>query len=275
MDASALVQKAFEAFLANPPDLRQIGDQKGEISYVDGTLPSYKRTVSDVLSLFRDRKDLQGLSFLELGAFLGIVSKAFSLASATVVACDIAEFFSRDCVKSYYQSLGVPIRAFNLRTYDIPFPSASQDCVIACETFEHLNFNPLPVIAEINRVLRPGGYFYVAMPNGAYFLKKLRYLSSGETPGFTVRELFAQLDRNDNMVVGLHWKEYSLGQTIQMVSPLGFSVVSARTLNDTSSATRSLMKRIAKALIPGGDTQVVVFKKTAEFQNEFSICADS
>lgn len=275
MNAAELVQAAVGEICSCPPDLRGNDGVGGEIQYIETTLPSYERTIADILGLFPEREDLSGLNFLELGAFLGVVSKALSLASASVVACDIPEFFARPNVKSYYGRLGVPIRAFNLRDYAIPLPSDSQDCVLACETFEHLNFNPLPVFAEINRVLKLGGHLYVSMPNGGYFLKRVRYLLSGETPGFTVRELFAQLDEDDNMVVGLHWKEYSLAQTMAMVIPLGFEVVSARTLNDTASAGRSLARRLFKALIPGGDTQVVVFRKVSAFEGKLSVCPDS
>jgi len=275
IENSTLVKKAFEAFLANPPDLREIDDQEGEINYVESTLPSYERTVSDILKLFPDRTSLHGLNFIELGAFLGIVSKALSLASATVVACDIPEFFSRKNVEAYYRSMSVDIRAFNLRNYRLPFPSSSQDCVLACDTVEHLNFNPLPIFAEINRVLKPGGYFYISMPNGSYILKRLAYLISGRTPGFTVNHLFAQLDPDDNMVVALHWKEYSLSQTIEMISPIGFGVVKAKTHNDTGSGKRSFVNKLIMKLLPGGDTQVVIFKKLADYESGFFVCEDS
>jgi SAM-dependent methyltransferase len=273
--SASLIKQAFESFRANPPDLRQIGDQAGEIKYVESTLPSYQRTVSDILEIFPGREDLEGLNFIELGAFLGIVSKALSIAKANVVPCDIPEFFGRKNVVEYYRKMNLAVQSFNLRDYHLPFPTHSQDCVIACETFEHLNFNPLPVIAEINRVLKPGGYFYIAMPNGGYLLKRLSYLRNGVTPGFSVSELFAQLDPNDNMVVGLHWKEYSLSQTIEMVSPVGFEVIRARTLNDTGSAGKSLKRRALELLIPGGDTQVAVFRKSADFSNTFHVCRDS
>jgi SAM-dependent methyltransferase len=212
---------------------------------------------------------------VEIGAFLGIVSKALNLASAKVVACDIPEFFERNSVKGFYQSMGLEIRAFNLRDYDLPFSPSSQDCVIACEIFEHLNFNPLPVFAEINRILKLGGYLYLATPNGGYFLKRLRYLFSGMTPGFTIDQLFAQLAPGDNKVVSLHWKEYSMAQTIQMVSPLGFEVVQAKTIDDPGAGKQSVVRKLLKTVVPGGATQVVIFKKVADFQGVFSVCADS
>lgn len=270
-----LVKRALAAFRSNPPDLREIGDQQGEIRYVESTTVSYERTVADILQLYSHQSSLKNLNIIELGAFLGIVSKALSLDSASVIACDIPEFFDRANVKQYYQLMNLEIASFNLRNYKMPFPTSSQDCVIACETFEHLNFNPLPIFAEINRILKPGGIFYIAMPNGSYLLKRLRYLFTGNTPGFSVKELFSQLDPHDNMVVGLHWKEYSMSQTVEMVSPIGFEVVSARTTNDTGSGHRSKFRRFIQFMTPGGDTQVVVFKKASEFTGNLFVCADS
>ena len=35
---------------------------------------------------------------------------------------------------------------------------------------------PSPVIDEINRVLKLNGYLYIAMPNSASFIKRIRFL---------------------------------------------------------------------------------------------------
>ena len=113
------------------------------------------------------------------------------------------------------------------------------------------------------------------MPNGGYLLKRLLYLKHGKTPGFTVKQLFSQLDPNDNMVVGLHWKEYSVSQTIEMVSPIGFELISAKTINDTVSANKPIKARIVQHLMPGGDTQVVIFKKSSDFSGKFHVSPDS
>ena len=49
----------------------------------------------------------------------------------------------------------------------LPYRSNSMDAVVMCEVLEHLNFNPLPVLLEINRVLKDNGIIYIGMPNQA------------------------------------------------------------------------------------------------------------
>lgn len=267
-----LVSSAFNLFKMAPPDLRQIDDEDGEILYVKKSLPSYLRTVEDLLRVYKGQ--ICDLNIIELGAYLGIVSKSLSLGGAKLIACDIPEFFNRKNVQNYYLRLGIPIQSFNLKEYKLPFPDESQDCVIACEVFEHLNFNPLPVIAEINRVLKPNGVFYIAMPNAGFLIKRLKFLLLGEPPGFNISELYAQLNPKENMVVGLHWKEYTVNQTIKMVTPLGFKVLENKMFT-SSISDKNLLKNIIKEILPSKDTQILIFRKSNSFKGSFEISQDS
>jgi SAM-dependent methyltransferase len=55
----------------------------------------------------------------------------------------------------------------DLRLYDgkkFPFPDASFDCAFSVSVLEHCSY-PESVIAEIGRVLKPGGCCYLAFPN--------------------------------------------------------------------------------------------------------------
>ena len=46
-----------------------------------------------------------------------------------------------------------------------PFPNASFDVVIFNEVIEHLRINPVFAVAEIARILRPGGLLLLSTPN--------------------------------------------------------------------------------------------------------------
>lgn len=62
------------------------------------------------------------------------------------------------------------VRSFTSQLFDaentsFPFPDASFDVVFFCEILEHMTHDPLAVIREINRVLRPGGHLILTTPN--------------------------------------------------------------------------------------------------------------
>ncbi len=46
-----------------------------------------------------------------------------------------------------------------------PYPDATFDTVLCCELIEHLYHDPMHMMAEINRVLKPGGHLVLSTPN--------------------------------------------------------------------------------------------------------------
>ncbi len=69
---------------------------------------------------------------------------------------------------------------FNVETDPFPYPDASFDVVIFSELIEHLAVNPVWTLAEIHRVLRPGGHVIVTTPN-ALSLERLRTWLGGRS----------------------------------------------------------------------------------------------
>lgn len=56
---------------------------------------------------------------------------------------------------------------FNIEETAFPYEDAEFDGVVYCEILEHLVRDPIAVLAEIHRVLKPGGWLVLTTPNAA------------------------------------------------------------------------------------------------------------
>jgi SAM-dependent methyltransferase len=53
----------------------------------------------------------------------------------------------------------------NLEHDPIPLPDASLDLVLCCEVIEHMDVDPMFLLAEVNRIVKPGGRLFITTPN--------------------------------------------------------------------------------------------------------------
>jgi SAM-dependent methyltransferase len=72
----------------------------------------------------------------------------------------------------------VPIDADVDLTRPLPYPDAAFDLVVLSEVAEHLP-TEIPVVAEIGRVLAPGGHLVLSTPNVARLHSRWHYLFTG------------------------------------------------------------------------------------------------
>ena len=116
---------------------------------------------------FRDRvafKYVQGDSILDAGCGEGITLEKLvqTFPGKNIVGID-TESENIEIGQRYE----LPVRFGSL--YDIPFADASFDCVLFSEVIEHLD-QPNRALAEIHRVLVPGGRAIIIFPNDFMFL---------------------------------------------------------------------------------------------------------
>jgi SAM-dependent methyltransferase len=257
MDYAALVTKVIDERRKSPVDMLGIGDGEGEYKYLQDVRPTYVRTVRDVDQI------LGKGSILELGAFLGIVSVTLKRMGYAVTSSDIPEF---KALAPIYERESIPFDMLNIRTNRLPYPSASFDAVLLCEMLEHLNFNPLPMLQEINRVLKPGGYLYIGMPNQARLSNRLKALV-GKSIHDPISHYFKQLDPKDNMVVGIHWREFTISETSELLQGMGFSIKRSYFFEGKNS----LWRKVVMSYPPFRPCQVVIGQKNSEPQHDFWI----
>jgi len=86
-----------------------------------------------------------------------------------VHAVDIPEFDGSAALSSLYEKNEIPFAGLNLRDSKSPYDADSFDAVVVCDVLDHLNFDPLPALQEINRVLKADGYVSCTVPcSGAW-----------------------------------------------------------------------------------------------------------
>jgi SAM-dependent methyltransferase len=123
-------------------------------------------------------RDLSGVA-LELGAnpyFTTMLLREF-----TDLELVLANYFdesfpvdgdraAQDLVFSDFSSgrerqVSLEFRHFNIETERFPFADSSFDVVLFCEILEHLLMDPVAVLREVKRVLRPSGALILTTPN--------------------------------------------------------------------------------------------------------------
>lgn len=122
--------------------------------------PPYQRVL--LKTFLSNLSGLKKLSVLDFGCGKGnnlaILSKLFAI----VVAIDVSQK-AIDAAKRNHKSF----KKISYLKYDggrLPFSEAQFDFVIACEVLEHVA-NLESTFRELNRVLKPGGYIFISVPN--------------------------------------------------------------------------------------------------------------
>ncbi len=134
---------------------------EGEFVFVPERIPLFQVAIG------------RGKRVLDLGCRSGALTRHF-LDGNDVVGLDVD---SAALAKA--EALGIqPVQASVEEP--LPFDDASFDAVVAGELFEHLQF-PDTLVAEIARVLRPGGVLVGSVPNAYRFQSRLRFLL-GQAP---------------------------------------------------------------------------------------------
>ncbi len=129
---------------------------EGEFVFVPERIPLFQAAIG------------RGRRVLDLGCRSGALTRHF-LEGNAVVGLDVDA-----AALAKAEVLGIePVRA-NVEE-PLPFEDATFDGVVAGELLEHLQF-PDALVAEIARVLRPGGVLVGSVPNAYRLQARLRFL---------------------------------------------------------------------------------------------------
>ncbi len=118
-----------------------------------------------------------------------------------------------------------PIDLFDAEHDRFPYPDEHFATVLCCEIIEHLVSDPMHMIAEVNRVLRPDGRLVLTTPNIAS-LRAVGAILQGYHPG-----LFPQYIKPsaDGTVDPRHSREYAPREIQHLLEDAGFEVLRLET----------------------------------------------
>jgi SAM-dependent methyltransferase len=222
-EVMSIIDRTIELYVKSPIDLLDTNDNEG--AYVGWSRISYVRTVKDIVHHYQQAgiTDFSKIKVLEIGAFLGIVSIILAKIGFSVVATDLPIFMKNSRLRQRYKEHGVAWAELDLKDGKIEFAEGAFDLVIMCETLEHLNFNPVPSLFEIRRILRPNGILYLAHPNLAHWGNRKKLLL-GQSIHNPIDHFFQQLDPTKNMIVAIHWREYTAQEIRELLGKIGLSI---------------------------------------------------
>jgi 2-polyprenyl-3-methyl-5-hydroxy-6-metoxy-1,4-benzoquinol methylase len=220
----SLIDEVILEYKYYPVDLLHSDNAAGEFSYLSNPVSKayYIRTIEDIV-MYTSSYPEKKIKVLEIGAFLGLVSICLSRLGYEVVATDIPEFVSNENLQLKLSKYKIDFFMSNLRSYSLSCSNDEFDIIIMCEVLEHLNFNPLPLFKEINRVMKHNGLFYLSLPNIASLKNRIQ-LMKGRSIHNPVSHYFSQLKAGNTMIVGLHWREYTDYEIREMLEELGFNI---------------------------------------------------
>jgi SAM-dependent methyltransferase len=168
-----------------------------------------------------------------------------------------------------YTHEGIRPLVCNLQHDAIPVDDQSFDLVIMCETLEHLNFNPLPVLAEVNRVLSSHGILYLSLPNLVSLVNRVKLLW-GQSIHNPITDFVFQLAEDNNMIVGIHWREYTGSEINELLQLCGFSIQRHYYFTHTRSHPLArLVYRFFNYLRPN---QTVIAEKVSALRQPWACC---
>jgi glycosyltransferase involved in cell wall biosynthesis/SAM-dependent methyltransferase len=167
---------------------------------------------------------------LEMGAYLQITPALKTrLGYGEVRGCyygPAGKVDHRTAVSDRGEEFQCDIDLFDAERDPFPYPDAHFSTVLCCELIEHLTADPMHMIAEINRVLKPGGHLVLTTPNIAS-RRAISAILHGYHPGFF--PAYIKPSSEGGPAEARHNREYTAKEIYHLLLDAGFEVVRLET----------------------------------------------
>jgi glycosyltransferase involved in cell wall biosynthesis len=172
----------------------------------------------------------QSKSVLEMGAYMQITpALKFTLGYGTVRGCYYGEAGHVDhklVTSESGESFTCDVDHFDAERDPFPYADASFETVLCCELIEHLHSDPMHMMSEINRVLKPGGHLVLTTPN-AGSLRSISAILTGYHPAFFPAYIRPRNPGEESEA--RHNREYVPMEIQHLLTNSGFEIVKLET----------------------------------------------
>jgi glycosyltransferase involved in cell wall biosynthesis/SAM-dependent methyltransferase len=167
---------------------------------------------------------------LEMGAYLQITPALHSkLGYGEVRGCYFGKLGRSDhrtVTSTGGETFECQIDHFDAEKDVFPYPDGHFATVICGELIEHLFEDPMHLMSQVNRILRPGGHLVLTTPNIAA-LRGISGILQGYHPGFF--HAYIRPAEGTGEVDARHNREYAPREIHQLLENSGFEVTSLET----------------------------------------------
>jgi glycosyltransferase involved in cell wall biosynthesis/SAM-dependent methyltransferase len=171
-----------------------------------------------------------GKSVLEMGAYLQITPSLKTklhyehVRGAYYGAAGYSD--EKHVVSSEGESFSCTVDHFNAEKDPYPYANESYDTVLCCELLEHLAEDPMFLMAEIHRILKPGGHLVLTTPN-ASSARAIAAILQGYHPGFFPAYILPR--RPGEEAEARHNREYTPRELYRLFYDAGFDILRLET----------------------------------------------
>jgi GT2 family glycosyltransferase/SAM-dependent methyltransferase len=210
-----------------------------------------------------------GQTLLELGASFHHLTPALESKGYKIYCSDIWDGEpSRDV--QLVNHAGTNQRHYKVDNFDVqqqrwPYEDGSFDAVLLCEMLEHLNTDPIHVLAEINRILKKDGLLLLTTPNIAS-AKSVNYVLEGNSP-----YVFGQYVPG-GLPTDRHNREFTASEINRLLTAAGFQTVALETRNSWWKDQNNALAKLAamgQSIANRGDNVFALARKSDAVQDRY------
>jgi glycosyltransferase involved in cell wall biosynthesis/SAM-dependent methyltransferase len=169
-------------------------------------------------------------SVLEMGAYMQMTpALRFELGYGTVRGCYYGapgRTERKTVVSQGGESFECEIDLFDAERDPFPYADAAFDTVLCCELIEHLVNDPMAMMSEINRILKPGGHLVLTTPN-IVSARALSAILQGYHPAFF--PAYIRPRKSDEEPEARHNREYAPMEIQHLLTDAGFDLARLET----------------------------------------------